>query len=244
MPASASVLQKNRPLVALLTGVFAITDGARMPCAEYTDIDLQNAYFEGYTQCAEVTNLFVWNFYGEIIHAAVKFARGWHDIRPASASGLCLPKLSDQNTPPGFAVLGDSAFINTTSTTGGKVVRGRKSNETNDVPESPESFAIDIILQRVMPSERQSAEWGVRARKGPFARLKMPLPADSKQRLRMPRLCCHLFNFRTRFVGRNHDGHELSQAVVTAASVPGTGAFIIWLLIALVWRQCLHNMSS
>ena len=73
MQASASLIQNNRPLGALLTVVFAITDGARRPCAEYTDVDLQNAYFEGYTQCVEVTNLFVWNFYGELIHAAVNF---------------------------------------------------------------------------------------------------------------------------------------------------------------------------
>ncbi len=47
MQASASLLLNNRPLGALLTGVFAITDGARMPYSEYTDVDLQNAYFEG-----------------------------------------------------------------------------------------------------------------------------------------------------------------------------------------------------
>ncbi len=51
MQASASLLQNNRPLGALLTDVFAMTDGARMPCAEFTDVDVQNAYFEGRTVC-------------------------------------------------------------------------------------------------------------------------------------------------------------------------------------------------
>ncbi|CDF37127.1 unnamed protein product [Chondrus crispus] len=55
-----------------------------------------------------------------------------------------------------------------------------------------------------MSSERQSPEWGVRALKGPFGRLTVPLPADAYKRCRISRLCCHLFNMRTRTVGRNH----------------------------------------
>ena len=174
-----------------------------MPCADYTDQDLQNAYYEGYTQSVEVTNLFVWNFYEEIIHAAVNYPGSWHDTKLAGASGLYYPKLSDVSTPPGYSILGDSAFVNNTSTTNGKVLHGRKSNETRDIPHSAYLSAVDIILQRVMPSERQSAEWGVRAIKAPFQRLKTPLPADSKKRLRLLRICCHLFNFRTRFLGLN-----------------------------------------
>ncbi|CDF33017.1 unnamed protein product [Chondrus crispus] len=164
---------------------------------------MQNAYFKGFTQGVEVTNLFVWNFYGELIHAAINFPGSWHDTKLASASGLYFPKLSDEYTPPGYAVLGDSAFVNNLKATNGKVVRGRKSNETNDIPCSLALAAVDTILQRAMPSERQSAEWGVRAIKGPFARLKVPLPADSKKRYRLLRICCHMFNFRTRHVGRN-----------------------------------------
>ena len=106
-------------------------------------------------------------------------------------------------TPPGVAILGDSAFVNTTKATNGKVLRNRKSNEMNDIPKSAELAVVDVLLQRAMKSERQSAEWGVRAMKGPFQRLKTPLPADAHKRLRLLRICCHLFNFRTRFVGLN-----------------------------------------
>ena len=124
------LLQNNRVYGPLPKGVFAVTDGGRMPCVDYTDQDLQNAYNEGYIQSVEVTNLFVWNFYGEIIHAAVNNPGSWHDTKLAGASGLYYPKLSDVITSPGYAILGDSAFVNNTSTTNGKVLRGRKSNET------------------------------------------------------------------------------------------------------------------
>ena len=42
MQASASLLPNNRPFGAFLTGGVAITDGAYLPCAVYTHVDLQN----------------------------------------------------------------------------------------------------------------------------------------------------------------------------------------------------------
>ena len=203
MKLSAALLEKNRVSGHWLKGVFAITDGGRMPCADYIDQDLQNAYFEGFTQGVEVMNLFVFNFFGELIHAAVNYPGSWHDTKLAAVSGLYFPKLSDEMTPPGMAILGDSAFVNNTRITNGKIVRGRKSNETADIPESAALAAVDIILERIMPSERQSAEWGVRAIKAPFARFKVPLSPDSEKRFRILSICCHLFNFRTRKVGLN-----------------------------------------
>ena len=60
---------------------------------------------------------------------------------------------------------------------------------------------MDKLIERAMPSECQSAEWGVRAIKGPFKRLSVPLPADILVRHRIIVCCVHLYNFRTRFVG-------------------------------------------
>jgi len=87
--------------------------------------------------------------------------------------------------------------------TNGKTLRSRKTNEKHDIPESAALCAVDIILQRVLPSERQSAEWGIRAIKAPFRRLKVPLPADSQDRFRLVMVCCHLFNYCTRAIGLN-----------------------------------------
>lgn len=52
-----------------------------LPCADYTDVDLQNAYYEGCISSEEVNNLLVFNFKGEIIHAAINFPERWHYSR-------------------------------------------------------------------------------------------------------------------------------------------------------------------
>lgn len=64
--------------------------------------------------------------------------------------------------------------------------------------------AAYTLGERAMPSEQQSAEWGVRAMKGPFKILTVRLPADAYKWKRILLCCVHLFNFRTHFVGLNH----------------------------------------
>lgn len=113
MEHAASIQETNRQYGPLLKGVFALTDGGRMPCADYTNLDLQNAYFGNFAQNVGVTKLFVWNFLGEFIHAAVNYANSWHETKLAGVSGLYFPKLSDEMTPLGFAILGDSVFVKT-----------------------------------------------------------------------------------------------------------------------------------
>lgn len=203
MDESHRLLKFNRSNGPLLPNVFAVIDGARMPCADYTDSDLQNAFYEGYTGNTEITNIFVFNFKGELIHAAVNFPGSWHDSKVVLSSGLLLDRLSDDKTPRGYAILGDSAFIARARVTHGKILRGRKASETHDVPESALLAAVDAVLQRAMPSERQSAEWGVRAVKAPFGRLRLPLSADASIRFRLLQVSMHLYNLRTRKVGLN-----------------------------------------
>lgn len=116
MKESSLALMKNRPNGRMMKGIFAVVDGGRVPCAHYTDCDMQNAYYEGYTGNVEVTNLLVFNFFGEIIHAGVNFPGSWHDSKLASLSGLIYPKLSDEMTPHGYAILGDSAFVSSMRT--------------------------------------------------------------------------------------------------------------------------------
>ena len=55
---SAALLEQNRQHGDLLCGTLVVTDSARMPCATCDDPDMQNAYWDGYTQADEVTNLF------------------------------------------------------------------------------------------------------------------------------------------------------------------------------------------
>lgn len=217
MKDSSDNLTNNRPNGQLMRGIFGVVDGGRLPCADYDNSDLQNAYYEGYTGNVEVTNLLVFNFFGEVIHAAVNYPGSWHDSKLASVSGLIFPKLGDDMTPPGFAILGDSAFVCDLRVAHGKVVRARKANEVRDIPTSAALAAVDIIMQRVLPSERQSAEWGIRCLKGPFGRMRLPLSPDSVKRGRLIRTCVHLLNFRTRIIGLNQVWTVYASAEVDTA---------------------------
>lgn len=87
------------------------------------------------------------------------FPRGRNDSKPATFSGLLYPNLADEMTPFGMAILGNSVFVVGSRVTGVKVVRTHKIKETKRVLENLEIAAIDLIIQRVLPSERQSAEW-------------------------------------------------------------------------------------
>ena len=44
-----------------------------MSCTSYVDFDLQNDYWEGFTQATEATSLFVWKFYGKLIHCRINY---------------------------------------------------------------------------------------------------------------------------------------------------------------------------
>lgn len=198
MQESNQLLMDTREHGHLLRGVFAVVDGGRMPCADYTDPNIQNAYYEGYTCCVEITNLFVYNFKGEIIHAGLNYPGSWHDSILAFRSGLVNPKLHIW-TPCGFAILADSAFQ--FYGLDGKIVRARKFSENQDLPVSAEMEEIDRIMQQIMPSERQSAEWGIGCIKRAFGFLNLPMSHDSMKRRNVLTACVRLLNIRTRLVG-------------------------------------------
>lgn len=64
---------------------------------------------------------------------------------------------------------------------------------------------VDDVLQCVKSSELKSTEWGIRAFKAPFDRLRLPPPPDRKLRSRLLQACIYLYNVRLRDI-------ELSQA--------------------------------
>lgn len=44
-----------------------------MKTSEYVDEDVQNTFYKGYTHTEDITNLFVFNFFGILIHATFNF---------------------------------------------------------------------------------------------------------------------------------------------------------------------------
>lgn len=70
----------------------------------------------------------------------------------AHTSRLIHTKL-DVMTPPGFAILGYSAFVK--GKLDWKIVQARKTNETGDISSDAVLAALDMIMERLMPSECQ-----------------------------------------------------------------------------------------
>lgn len=128
----------------------------------------------------EVTNLFVHKFRGELIHAAINYSGSWHDKKLGYVSGLLYPNLNDEVTPRGYEILGYSAVVSKTMV--GKLVGSRKTNETSNIPKDAVLAAVDMIMQRRMSNERQSEKWGMRALKGTFGILRLPLSSSSRKR--------------------------------------------------------------
>lgn len=90
-----------------------------------------------------------------------------HYSRPIYLS-LC----SDERTPKGLASLCDRPF-HACKRLAGKVGRARKANELKDNPDSEELAAVDLIMKKILPSERLSAELGVWAIKATFELLQL-----------------------------------------------------------------------
>lgn len=80
--------------------------GDRLSCADYVNVDIPNANFKEYIETVEVTNVFVFDFNGEIIHPAVYHPDCWHVNKVASMSELQFPEMGDNTTPKGYEVLG------------------------------------------------------------------------------------------------------------------------------------------
>lgn len=118
-------------------------------------------------------------------------------------SGFLWHKLGDERTPPGFSILGDRTFTMDTWVCGGKIIRAGKRNETQGVLQSVALTAVDIVIQSETPGEHQAAEWGIRAFKGPFGRLLLPLSADRAIIDRLLNVCVSLLNSRMRLFGLN-----------------------------------------
>lgn len=125
------------------------------------------------------------NFFGGLIHEAIKFHGSWHNIKLETVYGIYFLKLTDERNPHGYEILGHYEFVNSAIATNGNVLRGWRINETRDITESVHISAVDIIIQLVKRRERQRAEWGVREVKEPFYSLNRPLPTDCTKRFRL-----------------------------------------------------------
>lgn len=88
MDASYNLLRLNCENGRLLSNLFEEVNRDRILCAYNTNIKLHNAYYKGYTGNVDVTNVFLFNISGKVIHAGVNYRGSRHDSKVVVASDL------------------------------------------------------------------------------------------------------------------------------------------------------------
>lgn len=180
-----------------LNGCFGFVDGVWFPIFAPANPLEQNAYYNGWKSCHNVSNVLVFGADGTIIWSACNFPGSWHDSTVAQP---LYPLLLDNSaTPSPFFIVGDTAFK----------MQGEISNKLqtplkkDDLSADSQIRAIQMDSHRAVTSVRQAAEWGMRSIQGAFARLSLRLTSDSKSRRIILEIIFRLFNARTRLMKIN-----------------------------------------
>lgn len=107
----------------LLRCIFAVVDGFLLPHADYEYPDINNAYYDVYNCCFEVTHFCVHNLKRYLIHSAINFPGSSHDSRLSMAPELLYPNF--EGLPMENFILGDiPSFVLNLNV---KIVSGRKA---------------------------------------------------------------------------------------------------------------------
>ncbi|KAK0523144.1 hypothetical protein OC835_006348 [Tilletia horrida] len=165
------------------------------PIFQPSDIDEQNACYNGWlgdTYCSQVI-VFLAN--GEIAWVCSNCPGYWHDAK--IARGLYTLLADPSRTPPSSFILADSAFPY------GKDVADRILSKPKENVATRETDTSKISLWAAITRQRQAAEWGMRALQGAFGRLDLRLTTDKSKRGLLLFVIFRLHNFRTRCVGLN-----------------------------------------
>lgn len=183
---------------SMLQKAFGFVDGLNLPVETSGNVDMENAYYNGWTSGHYVSNVLAFGSDGTILFAAVNAPGSWHDA--AVARKLYLKLL--HHTPPDYYILSDTAFPRSTKDIDSRIKAPLKTGDT--LPENQNDLQHLLRFSRQVVSARQAAEWGMRTLQGSFGRLKVPLSAnDSKYRFILLEVCCRLHQIRTRLVGIN-----------------------------------------
>ena len=201
----------------LLHGVFGSIDGLNLPCQVSSNIEMENATYNGWLHSHFISSVIVFNskgsclhffecsyfrvlmvLVGEIIGSRTNCPGSWHDS--CVAEGI-YDKL-EHETPDGYCVVADTAFPTGHGRISGKIRVPLKAGE--DLPQDLTQRKQMLQLSRSILSYRQTAEWGMRELQGSFGWLRIPLPAeDMEKRADLIESCFRLHNLRTRLVGIN-----------------------------------------
>jgi hypothetical protein len=171
-------------------------DGLQIPILHSSLQREERAYYTRHTHIACVKCVFIFTPDGTIAYAVVNAPGSWHDSVVAQSGRVY--DLILEHVPLPFRVLADSAFAakhceaKLITTRGAQALT--RDNRTDERTEE-EDCCVKI---------RQSVEWGMRGFKSAFPRFKAPFSWESKEYRQLALQCaCHLYNLRTRVVGKS-----------------------------------------
>ena len=91
-----------------LKNVFGFVDGLWLPILQPGDQYLQNAYYNGWKACCNISNVIVWAPDGTIIWARYNCPGSYHDVTVAAPLFNILQ--DESRTPIHMQLLGDAGF--------------------------------------------------------------------------------------------------------------------------------------
>jgi hypothetical protein len=196
MPSIEKVQQYQMNIVAkypALQDVYCFADGLKIDLQSTSNFVAQAIHYNGWTHGHYITNIFIFVPDGTLIGAAVNYPGSFHDSTVCTMGGL-YDRLQEMYDLCGGKCVMDSAF-----TSRDKPYVIKSSRDPFDAPTAQEAAGYIQATQL-----RQSAEWGMRALKGSFPRLTVPIVYEELgERKIIIEVAVLLYNWRANTVGLN-----------------------------------------
>ena len=146
-----------------MLSAFGFVDGYHFPVTRAEDLNVENAYYNGWCSSHFTSNVFLLAPEGTIIHATINALGSWH----SSAVARAIYQKLIHKIPSGYYLIADTAFLHAAPALEGKIKTPPKTGCTqypNDPIEAPQfkHFNEELV------SARQAAEWGMRCLQGSF----------------------------------------------------------------------------
>ena len=179
----------------MIDDVFGFLDGLALPVQCSPDLNIQNAFYNGYYGDTMVNNIILFSPKGKIIYTAFNCPGSWHDSTvPEQLKDLVIEmdlmyKICVDQGFPRSGIFQDK-FVGPLS---------RKARKRL----SPVLRKAVLVMHNKYVSLRQSSEWGMRGLQGTFSRLKSRLTSDNYTRYLLIYSIFLLSNLRIEFAGLN-----------------------------------------
>ena len=185
---------------SMLKDVYCVADGLKLYLEQAGNYVIQNMFYNGWTHDHYVSNVFVFAPTGVVIACALNAPGAMHDSIVAEW-GHVYQKLKKSFDSHGGLCVVDSAFC--------KHHYPFLLKSSQDCVVGSEGTRESIATLRQATSARQASEWGMRAFKGTFPRLKDRFVYEERGERKVVLMCVVLlYNLRSRLVGINQILHS------------------------------------